>query len=81
MMLVLEKVGKHEKMFNFLLYHIADQQSCVSFKFIWQSTFVSPSLPGDMYQILREHTPQPEEAATADSAVGPFPEAEAGAGE
>ena len=34
-----------------------------------------------MYQILRERNPQPEEAATADSAVGPFPETEAGAGE
>ncbi|MGH2481976.1 MAG: hypothetical protein ACRDHW_20175, partial [Ktedonobacteraceae bacterium] len=34
-----------------------------------------------MYQILRERDPQPDEAATADSAVGPFPEAEAGAGE
>jgi putative pyrimidine permease RutG len=34
-----------------------------------------------MYQILRERTPQPEEAATAASAVGPFPEPEAGAGE
>ncbi len=34
-----------------------------------------------MYQILRERAPQPEEAATADSAVGPFPETEAGAGE
>ena len=34
-----------------------------------------------VYQLLRERTPQPEEAATADSAVGPFPEAEADAGE
>jgi putative pyrimidine permease RutG len=34
-----------------------------------------------MYQILRERTPQPEEVATADSAVGPFTEPEAGAGE
>ena len=34
-----------------------------------------------LYQILRERAPQPEDAATADSAIGPFPEAEAGAGE
>ena len=38
-----------------------------------------------LYQILREREPQPEEAATADSAIGPFNEQEAqpdaGAGE
>jgi len=34
-----------------------------------------------LYQVLRERTPQPEEAVTADSAVGLNPGAEAGAGE
>jgi putative pyrimidine permease RutG len=34
-----------------------------------------------LYQILRERHPQPEEAVTADSAVGLNPGAEAGAGE
>lgn len=34
-----------------------------------------------LYQILRERSPQPEEAVTADSAVGLNPGAEAGAGE
>src|SRR5260221_3828297 len=29
-LLVLEKVGKSEKMFNLLLYHRADQQGCVT---------------------------------------------------
>src|SRR5260370_1209730 len=31
-LLVLEKVGKSEKMFNLLLYHRADQQGCVTIK-------------------------------------------------
>jgi len=33
-LLVLEKVGKSEKMFNLSLYHIADQQGCVRVK-LW----------------------------------------------
>jgi len=31
-LLVLEQVGKSEKMFNLLLYYIADQQGCVRFR-------------------------------------------------
>src|SRR5260221_5723927 len=33
-LLVLEKVGKSEKMFNLLLYHRADQQGCVTIN-VW----------------------------------------------